>query len=87
MEDFIDSDLEIEQCLICCEDIVLFAIGECGHNQCCWNCILRQRLKMQNEACPYCKESNSTVLISANRYDTIKSNKEAVCDTTYDIHF
>ena len=48
---------------------------------CCWNCILKQRLKLQNESCPYCKESISTVMISANKYDKVKDNKEAVCDT------
>jgi len=38
---------EYEQCAICCDDIFYYAIGECAHPPaCCWNCILRQRLKL-----------------------------------------
>ena len=35
-----------EECMICREHIDIYAIGECGHNQICWKCSLKQRLKL-----------------------------------------
>jgi hypothetical protein len=60
-----------EKCSICVEDIVYYAIGECGHNMICWNCVLRQRLKMQDEKCPYCKETIMKILITSDKNDSL----------------
>ena len=83
----IDQTREYEQCLICCEDIVYYAIGECGHNICCWNCILRQRMKMQNEKCPYCKEIMTKIYISSQKDDSLANNTNAIYEPQYDLYF
>ena len=78
---------QIEQCIICTEDIEYYAIGECGHNVCCWSCILRQRIKMGQEKCPMCKEINLKVLISSDKEDSMAKNKYTLCDPELDIYF
>jgi len=78
-----------EQCLICCEDIKYYAIGDCGHNLCCWNCILRLRLKQKNLSCPYCKEDMNKVLFTSEKDDSVRNIgiHGAICDTEYDIYY
>ena len=57
-------------CVICCEDIKYFGINfPCGHNQICWNCCLKQKLKIANDVCPVCNQKIAKVLIS-NRPDS-----------------
>ena len=53
-------------CLICTEKIKVFAIGECGHSDFCWKCILTQRTKMEKLECAYCK-TDVKVLLSKNQ--------------------
>ena len=64
-----------------------YAIGECGHTDCCWNCILRQRLKVENDECPHCKQSMTKVLFSSKKDDSLKTNKQAICDPNYGIYY
>ena len=78
---------KFEQCTICMEDIVYYAIGECGHNMICWNCTLRQRIKMHDETCPYCKKINIKMLITSNKEDSLEKNTQAICDTEYELYF
>ena len=56
-----------EDCLVCCEPIDYYAIYPCGHNVCCWKCIIKQRIKLDNEKCIYCKENMDKLLISSNK--------------------
>mmetsp|Transcript_35927 Transcript_35927/g.55181 ORF Transcript_35927/g.55181 Transcript_35927/m.55181 type:complete len:95 (+) Transcript_35927:813-1097(+) len=42
---------------------------------------------MGNEVCVYCKEPSATVMISTDKNDSVDSNKDAVCDTDFDIHY
>lgn len=59
-------------CVICTEAIKYYAIPEiCGHNMICWNCILKQRLKLDDEKCPMCKEMSLRVLITDDPYDCL----------------
>lgn len=62
-------------CVICTEPIKYYAIPEqCNHNMICWNCILRQRLKLDDEKCPMCKEPSTRVLITDDPSDTLSGN-------------
>ena len=59
-------------CVICTEAIKYYAVPEnCGHNMVCWNCILKQRLKLDDEKCPMCKEMSTRVLITDDPYDCL----------------
>lgn len=63
-------------CVICTEPIKYYAIPEqCNHNMVCWNCILRQRLKLDDEKCPMCKEPSTRVLITDDPADTLSSKQ------------
>lgn len=53
----------------------------------CWNCILRQRLKLEQETCPYCKDIMTKVYISSDKDDTIAQNQNALCDPVYELYF
>ena len=61
--------------MICCEDIIFYAMGPCGHNSSCWKCVLKGRLKLQNEKCAYCNEVMTTVYITDDKDDTLEKNK------------
>jgi len=52
-----------EPCQICYEPVEYFAILDCGHSHFCWQCIMKQRLKLENVACPYCKHQSVNVYI------------------------
>lgn len=59
-------------CVICTEPIKYYAVPEtCNHNMVCWNCILRQRLKLEDYKCPLCKEASARVLITDNPNETL----------------
>lgn len=78
---------ETTQCIICTEKILYYAIPEtCNHNLICWNCILKQRLKLNQNACPACKEESSRVLITMDPTQTIKNwNTNMIEDVTKNI--
>lgn len=75
------------QCCICCENIEYYAIGECGHNVVCWQCSLRQRMKMLKKECMYCKVINYRVLITKNKYDTLETCHQSIYDPDTDVSF
>lgn len=51
-------------CIVCCEPITLFGIGECGHKSTCARCLYKMRAKQQNLHCTLCKELCQTLLIT-----------------------
>lgn len=60
-----DEQRDKEECMICCNNIDYYGVAfPCGHNQCCWNCLLKQKLKLANDACSYCNQTVTKVLIS-----------------------
>ena len=67
-----EIDEESVQCVICTDYIKYFAIPEtCNHNLICWNCVLKQRLKLNQTACSMCKEESNRVLITTDKTQTI----------------
>lgn len=56
--------MEPRDCIICCEHLELFGVGQCGHNSICARCHYKMRAKQQNLHCGYCKELNQHMLIT-----------------------
>ncbi len=75
------------QCIICVENIDLYAIGECGHNLVCWKCALKQRMKLDKKDCAYCKQINHKMLITSNKYDTIETCLTSIFDPETGLSF
>ena len=79
---------QMEQCIICTEFIVYYAIGPCGHTHCCWNCIVRQKTKLGKDECPVCKEKMTKILITKNKNDDVnKMGRDVIYDPETDLHF
>jgi len=69
------------QCVICTDYIKYFAIPEvCNHNLICWNCVLKQRLKLNIMACSMCKEESSRVLITHDKTQTIAKQDSRIVE-------
>ncbi|XP_063703153.1 E3 ubiquitin-protein ligase ZNF598 [Culicoides brevitarsis] len=51
------------ECVICCKDIEIFAVGECNHAV-CYNCMTRIRGLINQSDCPICRKSLDTVIMS-----------------------
>ena len=65
---------ETPTCLICTGEIQYYGIPEkCNHNLICWTCMLKQRLKLDNKACPACKEESERVLITDDAHAKINN--------------
>ena len=58
--------------MICTDYIKYYAIPEtCNHNLICYNCVLKQRLKLKINACSMCKDESCRVLITMDKTQTI----------------
>jgi hypothetical protein len=42
-------------CVVCCEPLVVYCVGECDHRSLCMKCALRLRLFYEDKRCPVCK--------------------------------
>jgi len=49
-----DEKEDFSTCIICTEDVKLYAVGVCNH-PICHKCSLRLRVLYQSKECPYCK--------------------------------
>lgn len=74
-------------CSICTEQIDYYAIGECGHNEICWRCILKQRIKLLKKECPYCKVVNYKMIITKDKSETPQNSKDCIYDPETDLYF
>ena len=74
-------------CMICTDQIDYYAIGECGHNEICWKCTLKQRHKLLKKECPYCKQTNYKVLITKDKKETLDKCLGALFDPEQDIYY
>jgi hypothetical protein len=50
-----DSDSEEDVCLICCEPIKEYAVGQCNHRDLCAMCTLKRRELYKENNCCICK--------------------------------
>ncbi len=39
-------------CVVCCEPLVVYCVGECDHRSLCMKCALRLRLFYEDKRCP-----------------------------------
>jgi len=49
-----DEKEDFSSCIICTEDVELYAVGSCNH-PICHKCSLKLRLLYKTKECPYCK--------------------------------
>jgi len=49
-----DEKEDFSICIICTENVLLYAVGKCDH-PICYKCSLRLRLLYGTKECPYCK--------------------------------
>ena len=42
-------------CILCSENITIYALGECNHKYICHVCTLKMREKCKDNTCPLCK--------------------------------
>jgi hypothetical protein len=74
-------------CLICTDKIKIYAIGECGHFEFCWKCVLKNRTKMENNKCAYCN-TEVKVLITTNKLSRLEDkNLQPIYDIDIDVYF
>jgi hypothetical protein len=51
-------------CLICAEDIKIYALGECNHKYICHVCTIKMREKCRDNKCPLCKVKYISIQIN-----------------------
>ena len=44
----------MRECLVCCEEKVVYSFGECGHFNVCYLCTYKMRVKLENIKCVSC---------------------------------
>ncbi|CAM9514578.1 unnamed protein product [Ascophyllum nodosum] len=49
------EDGERPLCIVCAEELVYFAVGECNHSGRCSKCAMRSRMLLKDQSCPECK--------------------------------
>ena len=74
-------------CMICTDQIEYYAIGDCGHNEMCWKCVLKQRLKLLKKDCAMCKQVNYRVLITKHKHMTLDMCQTALYDPETDVSY
>jgi hypothetical protein len=60
-------------CLICCEPIEFYAIGECNHNEICGLCTIRRRQIYKEMDCCICKQPLEHIVV--DRESSLKFNE------------
>jgi len=60
-----DEKEDFSTCIICTEDVNLYAVGVCNH-PICHKCSLRLRILYQSKECPYCKTELEDVIYTKN---------------------
>lgn len=65
-----ESSSEPEACLICIEEIELYGISPCGHNQICAQCHYQLRSKQKYE-CTFCKVKKNSFKFFFQRQKTL----------------
>ncbi|KAL7717667.1 hypothetical protein QTN25_005061 [Entamoeba marina] len=53
-----------DDCLICTDQIQVFAIGKCNHLNVCFECTFRNRMLYGKRDCPICREENDVVILT-----------------------
>ena len=49
--------------------------------------MLKQKLKLNNNECVFCKETMNKILFSSDKEDTLLSNHKTIMDPDYDIYY
>ncbi|ORX46852.1 hypothetical protein BCR36DRAFT_330993 [Piromyces finnis] len=61
-----DEKEDFSSCIICTEDVELYAVGSCNH-PICHRCSLRLRILYETKECPYCKTELNNVIYTKNK--------------------
>jgi hypothetical protein len=57
------------ECLICCEKIQYYAVGECNHAEVCALCSVRMRLLYDDRDCCMCKKALDRVYVAKTKLE------------------
>ena len=58
-----EEEEEEELCIVCCDPIRYYAIGECNHTVCCSVCTMRLRILFGDRTCVLCKHEQDRVVV------------------------
>jgi hypothetical protein len=84
-----ETTTTLPSCIICCEPIVFFAVGDCNHREVCSLCSLRLRELYAENGCPICKKPLTYVIYTRDgskkfeEYDT----KTLIYDDSLRVYF
>ncbi|TRY59050.1 hypothetical protein DNTS_008376 [Danionella cerebrum] len=74
-------------CVLCCQDIELFAVGKCDHPV-CYRCSTKMRLLCDQKYCAVCREPLDKVLFLKKPEPFASLNiHQYPCEKKYDIYF
>ena len=61
-----DLDDEPETCIVCCNELNVFALGPCVHTSVCAECVIRLRVLFDKTECAVCKGAQPMLAITRN---------------------
>ncbi|XP_057202129.1 E3 ubiquitin-protein ligase ZNF598 [Triplophysa rosa] len=86
MESIPKKDTE-STCVLCCQDIDIFAVGKCDHPV-CYRCSTKMRVLCEQSYCAVCREQlDKVVFIKKLVPFTALNIHQYQCEKKYDIHF
>lgn len=68
---------QLEECVLCCREIEIYAVGACDHPV-CYECSTRMRVLCETNECPICR--SDVPIVSKNSF----CNVYALLSSTYD---
>ncbi|CAL1588884.1 unnamed protein product [Knipowitschia caucasica] len=76
-----------KQCVLCCQDIDIFALGKCDHPV-CYRCSTKMRVLCEQKYCAVCREELDNVIFvkTLENFSSLPYQKFP-CDKNHDIYF
>ncbi|KAK7939851.1 hypothetical protein WMY93_003177 [Mugilogobius chulae] len=76
-----------KQCVLCCQDIDIFALGKCDHPV-CYRCSTKMRVLCEQKYCAVCREElDKVVFVKVLENFSSLSYQKFPCDKNHDIYF
>uniref|UniRef100_A0A8C7XAP6 RING-type E3 ubiquitin transferase n=1 Tax=Oryzias sinensis TaxID=183150 RepID=A0A8C7XAP6_9TELE len=74
-------------CVLCCQDVEIFALGKCDHPV-CYRCSTKMRVLCEQKYCAVCREElDKVVFVKKLEAFQSLSYQNFPCEKTYDIYF
>ncbi|XP_072298735.1 E3 ubiquitin-protein ligase ZNF598 isoform X2 [Eucyclogobius newberryi] len=76
-----------KQCVLCCQEIDIFALGKCDHPV-CYRCSTKMRVLCEQKYCAVCREELDKVVFAKKRENFASlPYQKFPCDKNHDIYF